>query len=87
MKSKRITIRFNIEREIDKMAWEYLHSVPGQSINQTAINALYNHSIIGMLKDLIKDIPVAAPKEEVTIPDEKEQEETDMAVMDFLEGL
>lgn len=85
MKSKRITIRFNIEREIDRMAWEYLHSVPGQSVNQTAINALYNHSIIGMFKDLIKDIPVALPKEDITF-DNKEQEETDMAVMDFLEG-
>lgn len=85
MKSKRITIRFNLEREIDKMAWEYLHSVTGQSVNQTAVNALYNHSIIGMLKELIKDMPVALPKEIETL-DNKEQEETDMAVMDFLEG-
>lgn len=85
MKNKRITIRFNLEKEIDKMAWEYLHSVPGQAVNQTAINALYNHSIIELFKELQNTVPIALPKEEI-IQVEKEQEETDMAVMDFLEG-
>lgn len=50
---KRLSVRFDLSRETDRKAWEYLQSVNG-SKNQAVIDALCTHSNNSTVTEIIR---------------------------------
>lgn len=50
---KRISVRFDLNREADRRAWEYLQSVSG-SKNKAVIDALCSHSTDSAVAEIIR---------------------------------
>ena len=50
---KRLSVRFDLSRETDRKAWEYLQSVNG-SKNQAVIDALRTHSSNSAIAEIIR---------------------------------
>ena len=51
MNIKKISVRFNLDKEADSKAWHYLRSVKGQSYTETVINALLNHDLADLIEE------------------------------------
>lgn len=71
---KRMSVRFNLNREADRRAWEYLQSVSG-SKNRVVIDALCaygNGAVAEIIRSTIREclqgitVPSAAPVPQIT---------------------
>lgn len=90
MSTKRLTVRFNLQNKEERQAWEFLHSRDGPSLSKEVIrilNAAQQYEDLQMLirrtiTEALQGIVVAA--EPVT--DVSSDEETDAAVLDFLDS-
>ena len=56
MKLKRFSLRFNLDREDDRRAWEALHRMDTRSINQEIIARINAKEQTDVLKELIRQI-------------------------------
>lgn len=56
MKVKRLSLRFNLDREDDRRAWEALHCLDARSINQEIIARINAKEQTDVLKELIRQI-------------------------------
>ena len=54
MKVKRLSLRFNLDREDDRRAWEALHRMDARSINQEIIARINAKEQTDVLKELIR---------------------------------
>lgn len=92
MKIKRFSLRFNLDWEDDRRAWEALHRMDTQSINKEIIARINAKEQMDVLKDLIRQI-VSEELARVTksgpvrpaVQTEASVEEID-AVFDFLDS-
>ena len=90
MSTKRLTIRFNLQNKEERQAWEFLHSRDGPSLSKEVIrilNAAQQYEDLQMLiwqtiTEALQGIVV--PSEPVL--DVSSDEETDAAVLDFLDS-
>ena len=53
MNTKRFSLRFNLDREDDRRAWEALHRMDARSINQEIIARINAKEQTDVLKELI----------------------------------
>lgn len=56
MKVKRLSLRFNLDREDDRRAWEALHRMDARSINREIIARINAKEQTDVLKELIRQI-------------------------------
>lgn len=56
MKLKRFSLRFNLDREDDRRAWEALHRMDARSINREIITRINAKEQTDVLKELIHQI-------------------------------
>lgn len=54
MNTKRFSLRFNLDREDDRRAWEALHRMDARSINQEIIARINAKEQTDVLKELIR---------------------------------
>ena len=90
MTIKRISVRFNLDCDDDRMAWEALHRLDTQSINKEIITRINAKEQADVLKELIRQVVTeeltnAAKDGPVQLPLQRETcaEEIDK-VFDFL---
>lgn len=90
MSTKRLTVRFNLQNKEERQAWEFLHSRDGPSLSKEVIRILNAAQQYEDLQALIRQTitealqGIVVPSEPV--PDEIKDEETDAAVLDFLDS-
>lgn len=90
MSTKRLTVRFNLQNKEECQAWEFLHSRDGPSLSKEVIRILNAAQQYENLQALIRQTIIEAlqgiviPSEPV--PDVSGDEETDAAVLDFLDS-
>lgn len=88
MSTKRLTVRFNLQNKEERQAWEFLHSRDGPSLSKEVIRILNAAQQYENLQALIRQTitealqGIVVPSEPV--PDISGDEETDAAVVDFL---
>ncbi len=86
MNIRKITLRLNLDKENDRIAWEYLHSLKGQSYTETVVNALvrcdWAEFIFEKILEKLKIQPISEEKQ----ISETEQAESDEAALDFLDS-
>lgn len=93
MSVKRLTVRFNLQNEEERRAWEYLHSRDGASLSKEVIrilNAAEQYEDLQMLirqtiTDALQGVSVPAASESVAL-DANENAENDTAMLDFLDS-
>ena len=56
MKLKRISVRFNLDCDDDRMAWEALHRLDAQSINKEIITRINAKEQADVLKEIIRQV-------------------------------
>ena len=56
MKIKRISVRFNLDCDDDRMAWEALHRLDAQSINKEIITRINAKEQADVLKEIIRQV-------------------------------
>ena len=86
MNTKKITLRLNLDKENDRLAWEYLHSFKGQSYTETAVNALVRKDWAELIAERILEKLKAQSLPEENPISETEQAENDEAIFDFLDS-
>lgn len=90
MSTKRLTVRFNLQNKEERQAWEFLHSRDGPSLSKEVIRILNAAQQYEDLQTLIRQTitealqGIVVPTEPV--PDVSGGEETDVAVLDFLDS-
>ena len=56
MRIKRISVRFNLDCDNDRMAWEALHRIEVQSINREIIERINAKEQTNALRELIRQV-------------------------------
>ena len=56
MKLKRVSVRFNLDCDDDRMAWEALHRLDAQSINKEIITRINAKEQADVLKEIIRQV-------------------------------
>ena len=56
MKIKRVSVRFNLDCDDDRRAWEALHRLDAQSINKEIITRINAKEQADVLKELIRQV-------------------------------
>jgi len=92
MKVKRISLRFNLDNEDDRRAWESLHRLDARSINGEIIARINAKEQANALKDLVRQAvseeftrAAKAGAVQLVPPDESSVEEL-AGVFDFLDS-
>ena len=84
MNIKKISVRFNLDKEADSKAWHYLRSVKGQSYTETVVNALVRKDWAELIAEkILENLKLQTLTEEKPI-DEIEQAQCDEAILDFI---
>ena len=78
---KSICVRFNLDNEADRKAWEKIHNV-SKSANRAIIDAINNseNEIAETVRTVLKEF-FSADQPPITIPEK--QQETDLQDVDF----
>ena len=92
MSVKRLTVRFNLQNEEERRAWEYLHSRNGASLSKEVIRMLNAAEQYEDLQILIRQtitealqgatVPVSLP----AMAESADSTENDTAMLDFLDS-
>ena len=92
MNIKRLTIRFNLQNEEERRAWEYLHSRDGPSLSKGVIRILNAAEQYEDLQMLIRQT-ITEALQGVTVPaslpamaESADSIENDTVMLDFLDG-
>ena len=84
MNIRKITLRLNLDKENDRLAWEYLRSFKGQSYTETVVNALVRKDWAEVIAEkILENLKLQPLPEEKTI-DETEQAQSYEAILDFI---
>ena len=84
MNIKKISVRFNLDKEADSKAWHYLRSFKGQSYTETVVNALVRKDWAEVIAEkILENLKLKPLPEEKTI-DETEQAQSYEAAPDFI---
>ena len=89
MKVKRLSLRFNLDNETDRKAWEALHRLDARSINGEIIARINAKEQAEVLKDLIRQVvsEELAKRGAVQVAPQAENSEEEIAgVFDFLDS-
>ena len=92
MKIKRISVRFNLDCDDDRMAWEVLHRMDAHSINREIIARINAKERADVLKELIRQVVAEelakAPKDSFiqAAPQQENCAEEIESVFDFLDS-
>lgn len=86
MNIRKITLRLNLDKENDRMAWEILQSHKGQSYTETVVKSLVCRNCAELIADRILEKLKLQPIPEEKQISETEQAESDEAAFDFLDS-
>ena len=90
MNAKRLTVRFNLQNKEERQAWEFLHSRDGPSLSKEVIrilNAAHQYEDIqALIRQTITEALQGIVVLSEPVPDISGDEETDAAVLDFLDS-
>ena len=89
MKVKRISLRFNLDNENDRKAWEALHRLDARSVNGEIIARINAKEQADALKDLIRQVvseELAKLGTVQMVPQAENSEEEMAGVFDFLDS-
>ncbi|MEI3121029.1 MAG: hypothetical protein V8S86_08615 [Eubacteriales bacterium] len=93
MKVKRFSLRFNLDREDDRRAWEALHRLDAQSINREIVSRINAKDQTDVLKELIRQTIrirriVSEPRKTAIRPAAQAEASAEdiNAVLDFLDS-
>ena len=84
MNIRKITLRLNLDKENDRLAWEYLRSFKGQSYTETVVSALVCRNCAELITDRILEKLKLQPLTEEKTIDETEQAQSYEAALDFI---
>ena len=89
MKVKRISLRFNLDNENDRKAWEALHRLDARSVNGEIIARINAKEQADALKDLIRQVvseELAKLGTVQMVPQPENSKEEMAGVFDFLDS-
>lgn len=92
MSYKRISVRFNMDVDAERKAWELLHQNGGGLVSKEIINAINTSYELSCMENLIRKVVSEELKKvsftplEPVIPN-PETEEAENNILDFLENL
>ena len=90
MSYKRISVRFNMDVDAERKAWEIIHEKGSGFVGKEVINAINTSSELSNLEKMIRIVVSEELKKAVFIPSEpaarsSETEESENEILDFLE--
>ena len=82
---KSLCVRFDLDKEPDRMAWEKIHNNGSKSANRTiidAINSSVNDNVAETLRNVLKEF-FASGQHPLAIPIQEKQQDPDLQDVDF----
>lgn len=91
MSYKRISVRFNMDVDSERKAWEIIHEKGNGIVSKEIINAINTSNELSSLEKMIRKVVSEELKKVTLIPFEQavpdpETEETENSILDFLEN-
>ena len=91
MSYKRISVRFNMDVDAERKAWEIIHEKGNGIVSKQIINAINTSSELSSMEKMIRKVVSEALKKVTLIPFEQaipdpETEEAENNILDFLEN-
>ena len=91
MSYKRISVRFNMDVDAERKAWEIIHEKGNGIVSKEIINAINTSSELSSLEKMIRKVVSEELKKATLIPFEQavhdpETEEAENNILDFLEN-
>ena len=91
MSYKRISVRFNMDVDAERKAWEIIHEKGNGFVGKAVINAINTSNELSSLEKMIRKVVSEELKKVTLIPFEQavpdpETEETENNILDFLEN-
>ena len=90
MSYKRISVRFNMDVDAERKAWEIIHEKGNGLVGKEVINAINTSSELSNLEKMIRKVVSEELKKAMFIPSEpavrsSDTEESENEILDFLE--
>lgn len=90
MSYKRISVRFNMDVDAERKAWEIIHEKGNGFVGKEVINAINTSSELSNLEKMIRKVVSEELKKAMFIPFEpaarsSDTEESETEILDFLE--
>ena len=90
MSYKRISVRFNMDVDAERKAWEIIHEKGNGLVGKEVINAINTSNELSNLEKMIRKVVSEELKKAMFIPSEPaarnpETEESENEILDFLE--
>ena len=91
MSYKRISVRFNMDVDAERKAWEFIHEKGNGIVSKEIINAINTSSELSSMEKMIRKVVSEELKKvtlisfEQAVPD-PETEEAENNILDFLEN-
>ncbi len=90
MSYKRISVRFNMDVDAERKAWEIIHEKGNGLVGKEVINAINTSSELSGLEKMIRKVVSEELKKAMFIPSEpavrsSDTEESENEILDFLE--
>ena len=91
MSYKRISVRFNMDVDAERKAWEIIHEKGNGIVSKEIINAINTSNELSSLEKMIRKVVSEELKKGTMIPFEQavpdpETEEAENNILDFLEN-
>ncbi len=91
MSYKRISVRFNMDIDAERKAWEIIHEKGNGFVGKEVINAINTSNELSSLEKMIRKVVSEELKKVTMIPFEQavsdpETEEAENNILDFLEN-
>ena len=91
MSYKRISVRFNMDVDAERKAWEIIHEKRNGLVGKEVINAINTSNELSSLEKMIRKVVSEELKKVTMIPFEQavsdpETEEAENNILDFLEN-
>ena len=91
MSYKRISVRFNMDVDAERKAWEIIHEKGNGIVSKEIINAINTSNELSSLEKMIRKVVSEELKKATLIPFEQavhdpETEEAENNILDFLEN-
>lgn len=91
MSYKRISVRFNMDVDAERKAWEIIHEKGNGLVGKEVINAINTSSELSGLEKMIRKVVSEELKKAMFIPSEpavrsSDTEESENEILDFLEN-
>lgn len=93
MQRKKMTLRFDLDHQEDRQAWEYLQGLNAVSLNRTLVSIINQAKRISLMKNDFRSIireELAAALRQLPVqpaqPELESNDEADDTIMDFLDN-